>query len=86
MTAGGRGRYLPFARNSEVLQNDLTENYDPIGRLDARIRRSEQVWWRAIVESGGSGSGIRECGCMVEGELLTLSTVAWGLKSCRVVG
>lgn len=72
---GGEGEEVTFARNSEVLQNDLSENYEPIG-----------PWM--LASGGGSCSGgelllsggSRECGCMVEGELLTLSTVAWGLK------
>lgn len=35
------GEEATFARNSEVLQNDLSEYYDPIGHWDARIRRRE---------------------------------------------
>ena len=49
------------------------------------IERSHQeewwLWWRAVVSRSS-----RECGCMVEGELLTLSTVAWGLTVQGIAG
>ena len=70
MTEGEEGT---FARNSEVLQNDLSEYYDPIGHW---MLASGGVW--ALLESYVE-RGSRKCGCMVEGELLALSTVAWGL-------
>ena len=44
----GRGKEVTFARNSEVLQNELSENYDPIGH-----------WTLA---SGGMMALVESCG------------------------